>query len=92
MGKPEEKETTSCAVCGQEKTVEVTLTRPDANGANAVIKLCGRPCLSAYKFGNAVDAFTCGLCSKDFDVRSVEKGDRKPVVRDYRVLMEGNFD
>ena len=83
LGKPEEKESASCAVCGLTKTVEVTLLRQaDGGSDSAVVSLCGRPCFYAYKFANSVDAFPCGLCAKEVDVKLVSEAGSDFVVRE----------
>ena len=34
------------------------------------VKLCSRPCLSAFVFANSVDALQCDLCRKDYDLKA----------------------
>lgn len=65
---PEPAEKAPCAVCKQEKDVGAELIRSGEGEEN--VKLCGRPCFSAYKFGNAVDSLQCDLCLKDYDLKS----------------------
>ena len=52
-----------CNVCKETKKVEVEILKK-----NEIIKLCGQPCYSAFKFGNQLDATQCELCSNYFDV------------------------
>jgi len=63
FGKPPDPEMLPCNVCKETKKVEVEILKK-----NEIIKLCGQPCYSAFKFGNQLDATQCELCSNYFDV------------------------
>lgn len=65
----EEKEKAPCAVCQQEKDVGAELLRGGTEESPNV-KLCSRPCLSAFVFANSVDALQCDLCRKDYDLKA----------------------
>ena len=53
----------------QEKDVGAELLRGGTEESPNV-KLCSRPCLSAFVFANSVDALQCDLCRKDYDLKA----------------------
>lgn len=62
-------EVTQCAVCSAEKPVGAELMLEAET-----IKLCGQPCLGAYKFANNLgNACQCDLCKKEFLNESKDK-------------------
>ena len=67
-GKPIEPEVTACAVCKEEKPVQVQLILPESQK----IKLCSSPCLGAYTFANGISTQKCDLCRKEMSDKIVD--------------------
>ena len=68
LGEKPDVENLECFVCNEKKDVEVELLRE-----KETVKLCGRPCFSAYKFANTMDTQVCGQCKKDYEIKTDSK-------------------
>ncbi|QQP35584.1 Putative LOC101855726, partial [Caligus rogercresseyi] len=69
LGKPLEKEVLPCAVCSDLKPVEVQLFLK----GSSVVKLCGNPCFSAFKFVNSLGTSYCDLCANPYDINASDQ-------------------